>query len=105
MTDDVEVIDLSVRHFKRWVERPFQCVSREAVSGGQLSVFEPVAEPQRYLRAVLPYLWCRWADKPEWVQYKADEEATNLVWAGLERFRGVIRLAVEKYGAKKSTFS
>jgi hypothetical protein len=54
---------------------------------------------------VLPYLWCRWADKPEWVQYKADEEATNLLWAGLERFRGVIRLAVEKFGAKKTTFS
>ena len=67
-------------------------------------MFEPVAEPQRYLRPVLPYLWCRWADKPEWVQYKADEEATNPLWAGLERFRGVIRLAVEKYGAKKTTF-
>jgi hypothetical protein len=96
MADHVELIDLSARHFKRWVERPVHLVSREAVPGGQLSVFEPVAEQQRYLRPVLPYVWCRWPQKPEWAQYKADEQATNLLWACPERFRPVIRLAMEK---------
>ena len=75
--------------------------------GGQLSLFEPVAERQRYLRPVLPYLWYRWADKPQWVQYKADEQATKLLCASLERFRPVVRLTVKKYlteTARKTTF-
>jgi hypothetical protein len=79
--DDVNIIDLSARHFKRWAEQPVHCVSREAVPGGQLTLFEPVAERQRYLRPMLPYLWCRWGDKRDWIQYQADEQATNLLCA------------------------
>src|SRR5262249_48867128 len=96
MPDDVEVIDLSARHFKSWVERPVHCVSREAVPGGQLSHFERVAERQRYLRPLLPYLWCRWGGKPEWAQYQADEQATTLLCASLARFDGVVRLAMKQ---------
>jgi hypothetical protein len=96
MADHVDLIDLSARHFKRWVEKPIYRISRKALPGGQLSLFEPVAERQGYLRPVLAYLWCRWADKPEWVQYKADEQATRLLCAGLEHFKPVICLAMEK---------
>ena len=103
VTPDHEFVDLSARHFKALVEDLGMMKDRQRLPGGGfLTAFAPSAS--RWRRPDPPkYIWSNQAGLPEWVQYKADEAATETLFRELADFEPVIKLAGRYYLGAKGT--
>lgn len=101
--DEMEIVDFAARHFRRWGESARTLSDRIPVEGGQLLLFELGGPRQKYLRPDLPYIWCPWKDKPEWVGYKVDDAATNLIWSKTEDFQPFMLLVTQLYRRSRAT--
>ena len=92
---DVYVVDFASRFFRRWVESAKMLEERIPTEGGQLLIFDPTYPRQQYLRPDMPYVWCQWRHKPDWIHYSADGSATQTLWESMGEFKEVTRLAIQ----------